>query len=331
MNPEENKKLTDLVTELLRTSEQEINSYITKVTSHVKLEGTKAISHCYFLTLDGNGNPQTKDFARFVARHVADYAIPRKEFANAQKYDTEHNTSRKTAQLIEKAKTLFTSLQKTGEGGEMLLYILVQEFLKLPQLICKMPLKTNNELHVNGADGIHVSIETNASGQDVLSLYWGEAKLYSNLSSAISNCFESLKDFLLSDGGADAPAERDLQLLRDNLDVLDEKLETAILKYLDKDDPLHNQVNYKGVCLIGFDYDKYPTTPNSETTEQIKVKIQAEIETWSKSVIGQISKHTNLNTFDIHVFLLPFPSVEDFRRHFLEALGITYEPSRENL
>jgi hypothetical protein len=327
MNTEENKKLTDLIAELLRTSEQQINSYITEVVSHADLAGTKSVSHCYFLTLDGNGRPQTKDFARFVANHVVGYAIPRKEFAAAQKYDAEHNDAVKTTQLIDKAKKLFTSLGNTGEGGEMLLYILVQEFLKLPQLICKMPLKTNPELHVNGTDGIHVSVETNATGQDILSLYWGESKLYKNLSAGISKCFESLKEFLLSDGGAEAPAERDLQLLRDNLDVLDEKLETAILKYLDKDDPLHNQVNYKGVCLIGFDYDKYPTTPNTETTEQVKAKVQAEIEAWSKSIIGQISKHTNLNTFDIHVFLLPFPSVEEFRKHFLEALGITYEPS----
>lgn len=322
METEESKNLNILITELLRSSEEEVKSYITEVVSNVKLKDTKAISHCYFLTLDGNGRPQVKDFARFVAKHVADYAIPRKEFAAAQKYDYDHNTSVRTAQLIEKAKALFTSLKKTGEGGEMLLYILVQEFLKLPQLICKMPLKTNSELHVNGSDGIHVSIDTNRNGQDILSLYWGESKLYKNLSDAISECFESLKVFLLSDGGIDAPAERDLQLIKCNLDVIDEKLEIAILRYLDKDDPLHNMVNYKGICLIGFDYDKYPSVPNTETTEQIKEKIQQEIEKWSKSVVGQISKHTGLNTFDIHVFLLPFPSVEDFRKHFLEALGI---------
>jgi len=327
MDTEENKNLKELVTELLRTSKQEINSYITEVVSNVSLKDTKAISHCYFLALDGNGRPQTKDFAKFVAWHVVDYAIPRKEIAEAQKYDHENNTTIKTAQLIEKAKSLFTSLSKTGEGGEMLLYIIVQEFLKLPQLICKMPLKTNSKLHVNGTDGIHVSVEKDASGQDILSLYWGEAKLHKYLSPAISSCFESLKEFLLSDGGANGPAERDLQLLQGNLDVLDEKLGAMILRYLDKDDPLHNQVTYKGVCLIGFDYNKYPSTPNSETTQQIKDKIEQEIKAWSKSVIGQISKHTDLNTFDIHVFLLPFPSVKEFRQFFLEALGINHEPS----
>lgn len=327
MNTEENKKLTELISELLRTSEQEINSYITEVVSNVSLKTTQAKSHCYFLTLDGNGRPQIKDFARFVAQHVVGYAIPRKEVKSAQEYDLKHNTTVKTTQLVKKASGLFTSLKKTGEGGEMLLYILVQEFLKLPQLLCKMSLKTNPELHVNGTDGIHVAVEPDESGQDTLSLYWGESKLYKNLSDGISKCFESLKEFLLSDGGAEAPVERDLQLVQSNLDVSNKDLETLILRYLDKDDPLHNKVKYKGVCLVGFDYDKYPLIPNSETTDQVKEKIQQEIEAWSTSVIGQISKHTNLNSFDIHIFLLPFPSVEDFRKYFLEALGITYDPA----
>ncbi len=319
--------IAELIADLLRTSKQEINTYITEVISNVNLKDTKATSHCYFLTLDGNGRPRTKDFARFVAKHVADYAIPRKEYEVAKEYDTKHNTTTKTYELIEKAKSLFTSLKKTGEGGEMLLYILIQEYLKIPQLLCKMPLKTNPELHVNGADGIHVSVELNEEGRDILSLYWGESKLYKDLNDGISKCFISLKEFLLSDGGISAPAERDLQLMRDNLSVIDERLEVALLKYLDKDDPLHNQVRYKGVCLIGFDYDKYPSVANTETTEQIKEKINKEIEGWSKNVVKHISKHTNLETFDIHVFLLPFPSVEEFRKHFLEALGITYDPS----
>jgi hypothetical protein len=320
MYKDNEKQLTDLIVDLLRTSEQEIKSYVTEVISNVNLEGTKAISHCYFLTLDGNGRPKTKDFARFVAKHVVDYAIPRKEFFEAQQYDQKHNTGVKMSELNKKAKGLFTSLKKTGEGGEVILYIFVQEFLKLPQLICKMPLKTNKELHINGADGIHVSVDKNSEGEDILSLYWGESKLYKKINDAISDCIDSLKSFILSDGGQDAPAERDLQLITDNLDLIDERLEKVMIRYLDKDDPLHNQVNYKGVCLIGFDYSKYPSIPNTETTEQIKEKVKNEVDNWSKKVISQISKHANLNTFDIHVFLLPFPSVDEFRKSFLEEI-----------
>jgi hypothetical protein len=323
MNEGEEKNLASRIAELLRTSEQEINSYVTEVISNVNLKGTKAVSHCYFLTLDGNGRPKTKEFARFIAKYIVDYAIPRKELYDAQAYDLKHNTRVKATELVKKAEGLFTSLEKTGEGGEMILYIFVQEFLKFPQLICKMPLKTNKELHINGADGIHVSVDKNTKGEDILSLYWGESKLYKNINKAISDCIDSLKNFILSDGGQDAPEERDLQLITDNLDLLDEKLEKVMIRYLDKDDPLHNQVNYKGVCLIGFDYNKYPSTANAETTEQVKEKIKKEVDNWLEKVINQISKHANLDTFDIHVFLLPFPSVNEFRKSFLKEIGIT--------
>jgi len=325
-------KLKALIEGLLRKSEGEIHGYIQKVDTHLEIASTKALAHCYFIALDGNGRPRINDFAEFVARHVVDYAIPRKEIAAAQKYDTENNTTTAHTALVKKAAGLFTSLEKTGEGGEMLLYILVQEFLKLPQLICKMPLKTNSEMHYHGADGIHVSVEENADGKEILSLYWGESKLYKDLGKAIKAAIESIKGFLLSDGSAGTPAQRDLQLIQDNLHVVDEKLGNALLKYLDKDDPLYGQVNWKGICLIGFDTDHYPATPNSgETIKQIKEKIEKELPKWSEKVGKQISEHTNLNTFDIHVFLLPFPSVEAFRKAFLEALGLKYEPSAEDL
>ena len=43
----------------------------------------------------------------------------------------------------------------------MLLYMLVQAFLGLPQLLCKMPLKTSSEMHYHGADGIHIGYDRN--------------------------------------------------------------------------------------------------------------------------------------------------------------------------
>ncbi len=324
--------IQQLVQDLLRTNEGEFGSYITEVKTNLEVADTKAVSHCYFVNLDGNGRPRINDFARFVAQHIVDYSIPRKEIEEARDYDQKHGTTVKMMQLGEKARGLFTDLTKSGEGGEMLLYMLVQEFLKFPQLICKMPLKTNPNMHYHGADGLHISAEANAEGKEILALYWGESKLYKDVSNGIDEAVKSLKEFLLSDGAAGSPAERDLQLVQDNINVIDEKLENALVRYLDKDDPLYNQLIWRGICLVGFDSDKYPSIPNSgETLEKIREKIEQELPEWSKKVGTNISKHTNLNTFDIHVFLIPFPSVEEFRASFLAALGIKNEPAPENL
>ncbi len=318
-----NKKFKQLIDDLLRSTKYGISSYFTEVKVNFAVQDTKAVSHCYFLNLDRKKQPRTNDLAKFVARQLIDYSIPRDQIKNAKKEDEKHNTTQYTVELSEKARGLFTTVKKTGEGGEMLLYILVRQILKLPQLICKMPLKTNPESHYQGVDGIHVSVDKNKSGESILCLYWGESKLYKNINKAIADCFSSVKNYLLSEDGTRSSVERDLQLIQDNLNLENEELEGAIVQYLDKDNPLHNQVDYKAVCLVGFDYDEYPTKPNTKTTAvQIKNKIEKKLSEWNKKVSTNIAKHANLNTFDMHVFLIPFPSVEEFRASFLDALGI---------
>lgn len=324
-NDQTNKKLEELFQTLASSSGPGVSAYFTEVKSNLSVNGTKAVSHCYLLNLDGNGRPRVKDLADFVALHLIDYSIPRKDIKEAMQKNADGNTQIYTQQLAQKARNLFTSVKNTGEGGEMLLYVLVKEILKLPQLICKMPLKTNPNSHYQGADGIHASVEINAEGKEMLCLHWGESKLYADVGDGIKECVESIKKLLLADGGAGANNERDLQLIQDNLSVIDDKLETAILGYLDKNNPLYNQVICKGVCLVGFDYNKYPTDANSAATvESIKSEIEAEITNWLDKVSTNILKHTQLDTFDIHVFLIPFPSVQAFRDAFLEALGLNH-------
>ena len=85
-------------------------------------------------------------------------------------------------------------MNKTGEGGEILLYILTQDILKLPQLISKMSLKTSTKMHYQGADGVHFQYNSITGN---LELYWAEAKMYQDLNAAVANCFDSLKEFLL--------------------------------------------------------------------------------------------------------------------------------------
>src|SRR5690606_34993601 len=122
---------------------------------------------------------------------------------------------------------------KTGEGGEILLYILIQEFLKIPQLISKMSLKTSGALHYQGADGIHVKYDEK---NDLLNLYWGEAKMYKNFNDAVKECILGIKNFLLELYSSSSVQERDLQLLTSNItnNVDDEELENILVRYFDK-------------------------------------------------------------------------------------------------
>lgn len=313
---------------LIRGSGVELKTYLNECCFQKSIDTTKAFLHCYHVNLDGNGRPRVDDFIEFIATKVVDYSIPRSEFDKAKKYLNDFDSDSEMGKLRVKAESLFSDLWNTGEGGELLLYILVQEMLKIPQLLCKMPLKTSSRMHYHGVDGIHAKYD---SDNDLLALYWGESKLYKNIDAAITECFNSLKGYLLNTAGKESAQERDITLVKDNLDLSDEKLEDALVQYFDKDNPKFNKVNYRGVCLIGFDSDQYPTEPNKMLPKDLLPLINGKLNEWQDAAQKQIVANTPLETFEIHIFLVPFPSVDHFREKFLKALKLTptARPSRK--
>ncbi|OCF92327.1 hypothetical protein A9G17_03915 [Gilliamella sp. wkB7] len=313
-------RLENAIDRLFIQSKGEIKSRIEEVSFCIDIPETQAKGYCYCLKVDANGNLRLMDLIEFIDTKIVEYAIPKKEIDEARQYFNETQSPSKVEQLKKKAKGLFTNLEKTGEGGEILLYILIQEFLQLPQLISKMSLKTSGQLHYQGADGVHIKYDTSSK---CLNLYWAEAKMYSKFSDAITKCFESINGFLLNSQGYKSIQERDLQLITSNIhaNVNDKNLESILVRYFDKDDDLSNNLVYKAVCFIGFDYKKYPLRDDlTNTTEDIKKEILKTHNKWYRSLSNKIRKHINLEKKEIHVFLLPFPSVEEFRKYYLEIL-----------
>jgi hypothetical protein len=304
---------------LLRGRPDELDAYLSTVNSKVEVKSTKALTYCHALLLDGNGRPRVKDLAEFVAARVLDYAIPRSEIVKAQETDIRNNSTAAISKLKKKADGLFTDIKNSGEGGEVLLSILAQAVLRLPQLLCKMPLKTNTKMHYHGVDGIHAKYD---EVTETLALYWGESKLHQTPNGAATECFKSISTFLIADGGSSDPKQRDLHLITANIDVLDDKLETALLNYLDKDNPAYNRLEYRAVCLIGFDMDVYPTASKNKKMAEILTEIEEAAQIWNLTVGKSIKAIPTLDRFEIHMFLLPFPSVEAFRLAFLQELGL---------
>ncbi|MDQ1150507.1 HamA C-terminal domain-containing protein [Sphingobacterium zeae] len=314
-----NKRFEDAIDRLLISSRGEINSRVSVVQANVSLLDTSTTCHCYCLKVDANNNLRVNDLVDFIDEKILDYAIPKKEIDDAKEYFKCTGSTSKIMRLRKKAEGLFTNLERTGEGGEILLYILVQEFLKIPQLISKMSLKTSGQLHYQGADGIHVKYDNKTS---TLNLYWGESKMYSNMNDAMSQCMKSLKSYLLDPLSANSVQERDLQLITANItqNVNDPELENALVRYFDKDDDMSNQIVYKGLCFIGFDISNYPIPGVIKSTETIIEELQKDIENWHKTLINKIKEHDNLKLKEILVFLLPFPSVAEFRKIYLNTI-----------
>lgn len=277
-------------------------------------DGVRTTSRVRFVRRDANGHVRTKELARLVADHVVDYCIPRRKIDEARIHADRTGSTSRLAQLDRQARDLFTKSASTGEGGELFLFLLLEQLLGLPQILCKMPLKTNPQVHYHGVDGVHA--EGLADGR--LAVYWAESKLYANATDGVTDCLQSLTPFI-KNADSDA-ADRDILLLRDNVDLGDEELTLQLVRYFDERDARSAQVELRGACLVGFNHDDYPD-PCSDSTAVGEDAADA-IEGWRGHVLKRLKVH-DLGDVVIEVFLLPFPSVEDFRRAVAKELGLS--------
>lgn len=295
-----------------------LDVHLTLVERDVSIDGYAVNIHCHCLSVDGNGRVRPHRLAEFMRNAVVDYAIPRSQVAAAKARDLKYNSTEATAALVERAKRTFTDLSRTGEGGEMLLFLLAERFLKMPQILCKMALKTDTRMHYHGADGVYASV----TPEGTLKLYWGESKVYKNVGTAINDCLASLAPFLIEPDHEDAEREQDLVLLSDKADLTNPELTDALRRYFDSNSAMANRVKYCGVALVGFDAPFYPAEDTQTVADTIVEASRQALAGWS-GTIGTRLAAEKLNSMEIQIFCLPLPSAEGFRAAFLKAMSIS--------
>jgi hypothetical protein len=303
--------------EILSGDPEEIGVHLHLVDRDIEIEGQGVRVHCHCLTLDGNGKISPARLVEYMRDCLADYAIPRSKMAQAKERDQKHNSTRAVMGLFHEARATFTDLAKTGEGGELLLFLLAERFLGLPQILCKMDLKTDPQMHYHGADAIHAGITEDG----VLKLYWGESKMYQSAADAVRECLRSLAPFLIEDRHEGSVRERDLVLLSDKADLNDPELTNALKAYFDKGSPKSNRVKYCGVALICFDVAFYPADDAQKVADEMIDEARIEIE----KVVENVSNHLTaekLSAFEIQLLCVPLPSVDAFRTLFRQTLGL---------
>lgn len=302
---------------ILAGNPDELDVHLQLIDRDIEVADSKVKVHCHCLTVDANGRVNVGRLAEFMRDSAANYAIPKSELTAARERDAKFKSVNAVTALHHRAIATFTNLKNTGEGGELLLHLLAERFLKIPQVLCKMDLKTDSSMHYHGADGVYANVDDNG----VLKLYWGESKVYKDVTDAVRDCLKSLAPFLCEPEGENAGRERDLILLSSKADLDNPDLTAAFRKYFDRASPLSNRVRYCGIALIGFDAAFYPANDVEAIADQIAAAAKAELSSWSAKVGKRIGEE-NLANYEIEFFFMPLPSTENFRRTFLEKLGL---------
>jgi hypothetical protein len=303
---------------LARGTTLDLASLLHDVEVHTKIEGTRVTFHCHSVKIDGNGRARVADLVAAIADHILDFAVPRSAIQEAKEILLTTKSTAPLMRLRQEAASLFTDLANSGEGGELLLFVIAETILQLPQILCKMGLKTNRRMHIHGADGLHAGVDPE-SGH--LLLYWGESKLHAGAVDAIRECLGSIAPMLKSSGES-GEAERDMQLLSRHADLADDELTTAIKTYLDPRHEHFNKLEFCGLCLVGFDSAAYPAPIQLAQQDEVLQAIAVDLPTWKKAIERRLGVE-EVSNFAFHVICVPFPSVENFRTTLLKHLGLS--------
>lgn len=243
--------------------------------------------------------------------------------ALAANAESEYETGATDA-LNARARKLFmeatAASSRSGEGGELLLFILAEEYLKAPLLVSKMRLKTNTQMPVHGGDGIHAGWDASAGA---LVLYLGESKLHATLNGAIRDAMKSVSE-LASNAGDRYHHELTLAQNYSDLGGMPIEMQAEMLRYLD---PWNTEESAKRIdryaILVGFDeatYEQLSGTPRAMVEEKFKELYAQTIRKTMDYAQKQLEdKKISLESVDL--FFFPVPSVEEFRTTFMRKLN----------
>ncbi len=135
----------------------------------------------------------------------------------------------------------------------MVLFLLAEHCLKLPQILCEIDLKTDRRMHYHSADGVYAGVTPDG----ILKLYWGESKLYKDIASGIRACLSSLAPFLVEPERLGAECERDIILLSDKADLSDPAIAEAIKRNVYNKSTRQRRFKYCSITIFCFASDFY--------------------------------------------------------------------------
>ncbi|NJO53439.1 MAG: DUF1837 domain-containing protein [Bacteroidales bacterium] len=306
---------------------------LSKLSLHLRNLDHTLTTECDALTLRlhypafRQGKPMVAELINAVSMHIVHFCLPRKDVkAVLDLYgsvDVEEFSQRFEA-LRQEAYDLFKrahiATNRNGEAGELILYLLTEWLLGAPQIIAKMSLKTNTEMPVHGADGVHARYCPDTGR---LFVYWGEAKLYQDIGKAIAEAVDSIAESL-----KDEKVKHEITLVKRYLDFsgLNEPAKKAMLGILDPFSPGYANRHDVISCLIAFDFDAFEAAQGAKDAEEEFCKLaHAKLAEVAPKIAGTL-KNKGMVHQPVEMFIVPVPSVGRLRELFQDKIGWKQPP-----
>jgi hypothetical protein len=310
----------------LRRDHSKLSIRIRELTHSVKCECNGVTLRLHFPAIN-QGKAAIWELINAILDYMTPFALHRSQIEELKKDYGKISPEEyriKCERLQREATSLYIRAQKAtnknGEAGELLLFLLTEWILKAPQLLAKLPLKTNRDVPVHGTDGIHVGY---LPEKKTLCTYWGESKLYGDVNTAIAKAVESIEKALKSEN-----AEYELSLVKRHIDTAglspDEK--SLILSFLDpfEHENYNKRINVT-TCLIGFDFAAYSELGENSDEQKFGLLALSKLRELAPRLSNSL-KSAGIKGHLVEMFFFPVPSVQDLRDQFQAKIGWKNDP-----
>lgn len=300
-----------------------VDARIRKLTIHE--DGLPPIAAHFLYPAFKRGKPSVTELVAMLMDEITGFCATKAQRREAKHRDAEDiYESKAIEELARWAKKLFIKAQakesRSGEGGELLLYVLIEHFLKAPLVLSKMRLKTSIAMPVHGADGVHARWDE--EGQN-LTMFFGESKMHSTFAGAMKDAAKSIGEIAKN---IDDRLNHELQLTTGHIDLdgFPDELREYLLRFL------HPYITEEGnnrtdrfAILLGYDYHIYSKLTGIDNTKaeqefliHYKKSLRRSLETAQLHLNEQ-----EIDLSSVDLFLFPMPDVQDFRDMFQEELN----------
>lgn len=258
-------------------------------------------------------NDREQDFLNTLRSYLVYYCFPKARYKDKKPHEITSLAFEGRDKFFnpKDSKNGRSGASRSGELGEIALYFLLESFLKAPQIVSKMSLKTTQGENYKGSDGIHLGIIN-----DKKCIFYCESKLNKDRNAALNECITSVLNF------QERKKDFEISIINNHLDISDQQLKTAVIDFLDPTKPRSDDWIEIHACFIGFNWLKFAEIEKETVNDDLIKKLQEEL----KHDIDSVKQYLNTKiTYPsikqrFYFFVMPFKDIETLRTNFLSLL-----------
>lgn len=200
---------------------------------------------------------------------------------------------------------------KSGEGGEVILYSLLEGHLGAPKLLSKMELKTSSEHYIHGSDGVHL-LRTDDKTYQII---FGESKMYGDAGTSGASAKRGIKAAFKSIGQVHEEGfDFDTWLVQSELlkeQVDEEKLAVLAAILLPSASGGNDAIKKHNAFGIFVGYEVEVTDLKVEDMELDEIEFELKKRATDAiaaqhDLIKEEIKSRGLGLYPIHIYAIPF-------------------------